>query len=189
MLDSCCVLNGWEEAETAPEAGDEGNGVRSGGGASLEGNSGADFGIDATEGCWGGRNGDALASAIGAVCEVSDGEVESGRVEDGARRRHAVKEPENLKLGFEFVGDAVNDEISLANSVFNRGDKCNWRLGSSAHELWAELLTDVFLGMEHVGRHHVFEQDIEACFGRAEGEPTAKRTCADDGYGQACFCI
>jgi hypothetical protein len=38
-------------------------------------------------------------------------------------RGHAVEEPEDFKLGFELVGDAVDDQIGVADGVFDGGDK------------------------------------------------------------------
>jgi len=46
-----------------------------------------------------------------------------GRGENRARRGHAVEEQQNFQLGFEFVGNAVDDEIGIPYRVFDGGDE------------------------------------------------------------------
>jgi len=81
-------------------------------------------------------------------------------------RGHAVEEPENFKLGLEFVGDAVDDQIGVSDGVLNGGDEAD--VGES---FWTEGGAEGFLGVMEVGGHYVFEEDGEACAGGFKGEP------------------
>ncbi len=61
---------------------------------------------------------------VGATGQIGDGLMDCGRRgDDRARRRHAVQQPENFELRFELVGNAVDDEVGVADGVFNGGDE------------------------------------------------------------------
>ena len=45
---------------------------------------------------------------------------------------HAIHEAEDFEFGFEFVGDAIDGEVRVAQSVFNSGDERDEREGSWA---------------------------------------------------------
>jgi len=93
-----------------------------GGGAEENLSGGAGLGIFG-QGVGFGDDGYALRWTIGATGQVDDGVARRGRGENRARRGHAVEEQEDFQLGFEFVGDAVDDEIGIADRFFDGGDE------------------------------------------------------------------
>ena len=107
-----------------PESVEESYGLGGGlgSGAEKDFSGGAGLGIFG-QGVGFGDDGYALRWAIGAVGQVGDGEARCGRGEDRARRGHAVEEQQNFQLGFEFVGNAVDDEIGIPYRVFDGRDK------------------------------------------------------------------
>ena len=158
-------LEGGGEGEAAPEVVEEGGGFRGGAGGGAEedlagggGGEGGGFGGD----------GDALFRAVGAVGQVGDGETGGGGGEDGVGRGHAVEEPEDFKLGLELVGDAVDDQIGVANGVLDGGDEAD-----VGERFGAEGGAQCLLGVMEVGGHYVFEEDGEAGAGGFKGEPAA----------------
>jgi len=90
----------------------------------------------------GAQDGDALLGAVGATGEVGDGELGGWCADDGARRGHAVHEAEYFKFGFELVGNAIDGEVGVTQSVFNGGDEGDEREGGRA-----ETLAKFFLGV------------------------------------------
>ena len=117
--------------------------------------------------------------AVGAAGQIGDGETGCGRGKDGARRRHAVEQAEYLELRLEFVGDAINGEVGLANRILNAGHESNFRtLGGE--RLGAELPAKKFLGMMQIVGHHVFKEDTEAATGCMKGQPATQWAGSDN---------
>jgi len=142
-------------------------------GSSAEHNPGARIG------CHGrsfGGNGDALFGPVSAGGEIGDRQGHGRRRKDGVRGRHAVEKPENLKLRFEFVGYAVDDEVGGADGILDGRDE-----GHCRQRLRVELLADGLAGMMEIRRHDVFDEDAVPGAGGAQGEPAAKRTRSDNG--------
>jgi len=124
------------EAKLTPEVVEEEYGLRSGlgGGAEKDLGSGSGLGVGGTgvevggfgfagEGGSFGGDGDALGGTVGAAGQVGDGEAHGGGGENRARRGHAVEEPENFQLGFELVGDAIDDQVGVADGFLDGGDE------------------------------------------------------------------
>src|SRR6185312_5323542 len=64
-------------------------------------------------------DGETAVRTIGAGRQVGDGLGVRWGEENRVRRRHAVQHGEDLQLGFEFVGDEVDGEVGVADSVFD----------------------------------------------------------------------
>ena len=84
------------------------------------------------------------------------------------RRGHAVEEPENFQLGFELVGDTVDDQVGLADGVLDGGDEVDVGQG-----VRAEGGAKGFLGVVEVGGHYVFKENGESGAGCFESKPAA----------------
>ncbi len=121
------------------------------------------------------NNGNAFVRSVGARSQVGDGEARGGRGQDGARRRHAVKQAEYFEFGFELVRDAIDGEVRLADGFFDGGDEVNHRQRG-----WAEFLSQCFARVVQIGGHHVFKQHGVARASSGEREPPAQRACSDD---------
>ena len=124
MLAGGVLVEARGEAQLTPETVEEGDGLRGGLGGGAE----EDFSGCALVGIFGqgvgfGDDGDTLRGAIGATGQVGDGVSRRGRGKDRAGRGHAVEKQKDFQLGFELVGDAVDDEIGIADRVFDGGDK------------------------------------------------------------------
>jgi len=126
-----------------------------------------------------GRDGDAFFPPVGATGQIADGLVDGGSGDNGARRRHAVHQPKNLKLGLELVRDAVDHEVGFADSVFDCGNERD-----RGQSLGTELLADRFPRVMQVAGHDVLKQDAIASAGRSQREPAAEGPSPDDGNGE-----
>jgi hypothetical protein len=49
--------------------------------------------------------------------------IRGRRSDHGARRRHAVQQPQNFQLRFQLVGHAIDGQVRFAHRVFNAGDE------------------------------------------------------------------
>jgi len=136
-----------------------------------------DFGCRA--GCeiiGGSGDGETFFGAIRAGGQIGNGEIRRGCGDDGARRRHAIEQPEDFQLRFEFVGDAVDDEIGVTDSVLNGGNK-----GNRGQCLRTERKTNRLARVMQIAGHHIFKKNVKAGAGSSQCERTAKRAGSDDG--------
>lgn len=130
-------------------------------------------GVDDLSGvCVGEAQGEAELRAVGAGREVCDAERSAWCAEDGARRRHAIEHRENFELGLELVGDEVDGEVRVADSVFDGGGEMERAGGCFGCE--------AFLSAAEARGHYVFEDDVEACADAAQCEIAACGSCTDD---------
>ena len=67
------------------------------------------------------------------------------RGQNRARRGHAVQQRENLQLRLQFIGDAIDRQIDLADGVLDGRDK-----GHVGQSFRADLLAQGFAGMMQV---------------------------------------
>jgi len=82
------------------------------------------------------------------------------RGQNRARRGHAVQQRENLQLRLQFIGDAIDRQIDLADGVLDGRDK-----GHVGQSFRAELLVQGLAGVMQVAGYHLFQQ--HAIAGRA----------------------
>ena len=100
--------------------------------------------------------------------------------------QRVIQQEEDLQLRLDLVGNAVDDQVGVADSFFDGGGEGDVRHRSRgfAKSIRTEHGPKGLLGMVEVGGHHVFEQDGEAGAGGGESQPAAEGPCSDDGYGR-----
>ena len=133
------------EAEALEEGLSEGAGGEGGLAGGEEG--------DGSGGLEGTADHDAAIGAVGAAGEVGDAEGVAGGAHDRFGGSHAVDETPDFELRFEFVGDEIEDEVGVADGVFDGGDEVDAVAEGG----------EGFFGVAESGGHHVFERDVEAC--------------------------
>ena len=119
--------------------------------------------------------GETAIGTIDAGGKVRNAKRVTWRAEDGSGGSHSVEEGKDFELGFKFVGDEIEDDISQTDGILNGGGeaKSAWA-GAAGH------IGKVCLGLAEIGGHDVFEDDVKADASRCKGKAAARDASPDD---------